>query len=56
MDRLHTEIKPFSIRVGAVVLSQLLSQQNPQLAADLERKGFDTTCEYAPSGWSVALG
>jgi len=56
MDRLLTEIKLISIRVGAVVLSQLLSQQNPQLAADLERKGFDTTCEYAPSGWSVAVG
>jgi hypothetical protein len=50
MDRLHNEIKPIAIRVGAVVLSQLLSQHDPHLAGDLEKKGFDITCEYIPSG------
>lgn len=55
MDRLHTEIKPIAIRVGAVVLSQLLSQQDPQLARDLEIKGFDTSCEYTLLGCSAAV-
>ena len=45
LDRLAGEFKPIAIRVTSVVLPQLLAQQDPQLHADLLKKGFDSACE-----------
>jgi hypothetical protein len=44
MDRLAGELKPIAIRVAAVILPQLLAQQDNQLYESLKAKGFN--CKY----------